>query len=47
MTWQGGCIKSIVHLNYITNDNYYIFKDKILLFYMIKIEICDPKLITN
>jgi hypothetical protein len=41
MTWQMGAL-NLVYVNYITNDNYYLFKDKILLFYIIKVETCDP-----
>jgi hypothetical protein len=41
MTWQVGAL-NLAHVNYITNGNYYLFKDKILLFYIIKIETYDP-----
>jgi hypothetical protein len=40
MTWQVGVL-NLVHFNYITNGNYYIFKGNILLFYIIKIKTCD------
>jgi hypothetical protein len=40
MTWQVGVL-NLVHFNYITDGNYYLFKGNILIFYIIKIETYD------